>query len=226
MNKKEISGRPINVELARPRDPTKEEVVPREKRAPKARAPRAPKDAAASPTEGAAAASPSADGANGRRRGGRRNAAPATGAAASSAPAAEGAAAAPADGARGGRRTAAPRRAAAPRRPAEVRPTSETTLFVANVPFSTDDEQLRSFFAEHKPKSAHVVRMRNGRSRGYGFVEFEDAAGQAAGLAVNGKEVPLPNGTNLKLSVKVAMTPPVITPAEEGAAAPVEAAAN
>lgn len=218
MNKKEISGRPINVEVARPRDDTKEEV--REKRAPKPRQPRAPKAEGAAPAEGA---SPAAE----RPRRGRR--APATeGAAATSPAATEGAA-------RGGRRApaagavagaAAARRPAAPRRPAEVRPTSETTLFVANVPFSTDDEQLRSFFAEHKPKSAHVVRMRNGRSRGYGFVEFEDAAGQNAGLAVNGKEVPLPNGTNLKLSVKVAMTPPVITPAEEDASAPVEVAAN
>jgi hypothetical protein len=56
--------------------------------------------------------------------------------------------------------------------------------------------------------------MRNGRSRGYGFVEFEDSNGQTAGLAVDGKDVPLPNGTTMKLSVKVAMTPPVITASE------------
>jgi len=219
MNKKEIAGRPINVEVARPRDPAKEAEV-REKKAARAAKPRAPKAEganAASPssTEGGAsatgAASPSANGARGRRRnprrGGRKNdAANGTSASSSSAPA-EGSASPSSPG--GTRRNAAPRRQRGPKRPTEVRPTSDTTLFVANVPFTTDDAQLLTFFSEHKPKAAHVVRMRNGRSRGYGFVEFEDKAGQSAGLAVDGKEVPLPNGTNMKLSVKVAMTPPV-----------------
>lgn len=226
MNKKEISGRAINVELARPRDPTKEgeaaESKPRQPRAP--RAPRA---------EGANAAGATANGANNRERrprGPRRNNA-AEGAAAA-APASNGAAAAASStgaapsggrGPRRGPRTTGPR-TSAPRRPRteqEQRPASDTTLFVANVPFSTDDAQLLSFFADYHPKSAHVVRMRNGRSRGYGFVEFDTAAGQNAGLAVDGKDVPLPNGSTLKLSVKVAMTPPVPAANDAAAAAPV-----
>jgi RNA recognition motif-containing protein len=236
MNKKEIAGRPINVEVARPRDPAKEAEA-REKKAVRVSKPRPVKvEGSPSSGEGAAAAdgsSPNARRRRGPRRGGVRKA---DGASASSAPGADGvvnsypegpaprrgrnnnnnnnnavasssngAAAAPAP------RTRAPR---APKRPTETRPTSETTLFVANVPFTTDDAQLLAFFEDHKPKSAHVVRMRNGRSRGYGFVEFEDSNGQTAGLAVDGKDVPLPNGTTMKLSVKVAMTPPVITASE------------
>lgn len=225
MNKKEISGRAINVEVARTRDPSKEAEAS-EKRAPKPRQPRAPKAAApAGAAEGTAAAGTSAAPANGgnRRgpRGPRRNAAPA-GTEGAASP--NGAAAAPStngagNGARG-RGPRGPRRNPAPRRPRteqDARPSSDTTLFVANVPFSTDDEQLKSFFAEHKPKSAHVVRMRNGRSRGYGFVEFDNAAGQQAGLAVDGKDVPLPNGQTLKLSVKVAMTPPPVVEGSEAA---------
>jgi RNA recognition motif-containing protein len=235
MNKAEISGRPINVEVARPRDPAKEAEV-REKKAARVAKPRQPRqakeggDAAATTTTGG---SPSANGRRGGRRGGRSNgASPSDGAASSTsaAPAATGGAnaaaasgAAPRGRGRGTRRPAQPRR---PRTEAEARPASDTTLFVANVPFSTTDEQLLALFAEHKPKSAHVVRMRNGRSRGYGFVEFDNAAGQKAGLAVDGKEVPLPNGSNLKLSVKIAMTPPPVQSPSDSSAAPSDAPAS
>lgn len=230
MNKKEIAGRPINVEVARPRDPAKEAEV-REKKAARVAKPKKEGEA---DVEGEASSPATGARGNGRRRpGGRRGGRkPADGAATSSSAPVDGAApSTEANGTRGARRNitaatstggAAPaggaRRPRAPKRAAETRPASDTTLFVANVPFTTDDEQLRTFFAEFNPKSAHVVRMRNNRSRGYGFVEFEDKAGQTAGLAVDGKEVPLPNGTSMKLSVKVAMTPPVPSTSEAPAA--------
>lgn len=50
---------------------------------------------------------------------------------------------------------------------------SKTTLFVANLPYATTDDDLKKLFAAYKINSAHVARMRNGRSKGYGFVEFE-----------------------------------------------------
>jgi len=240
MNKKEIDGRPINVELARPRDPTKEAEV-REKRATKVakpRQPRQPKAEGATNEDGTAAASsssPSANG-NGRRRG-RGKGPSAAGANATEGATSSVTGSSPNGGSKGPRRngsTGGARRTGGTRRPRSEnpstvqptaeRPASDTTLFVANVPFSTDDDQLKSFFESYKPKSAHVVRMRNGRSRGYGFVEFESAADQKAGLAVDGKDVPLPNGTTLKLSVKIAMTPPPIQ-ASSDSAAPSEAAA-
>jgi len=68
---------------------------------------------------------------------------------------------------------------------------SKTTLFVANLPFSVDDDNLKAIFADSKVKAAHVVRTRTGRSRGYGFVEFENEADQQEALKTkNGKTVP------------------------------------
>jgi RNA recognition motif-containing protein len=45
-------------------------------------------------------------------------------------------------------------------------------VFVANLPFTVKDEDLKAYFKESNPQSAHVVVTRNGRSRGYGFVDF------------------------------------------------------
>ena len=59
-----------------------------------------------------------------------------------------------------------------PRVPQENRPESKTTLFVANLPFIVDDNNLKEIFADLNIKEAHVVRRQNGRSKGYGFVEF------------------------------------------------------
>ena len=65
-----------------------------------------------------------------------------------------------------------PRRTQRARVPQENRPESKTTLFVANLPFIVDDNNLKEIFADLKIKEAHVVRRQNGRSKGYGFVEF------------------------------------------------------
>jgi RNA recognition motif-containing protein len=66
--------------------------------------------------------------------------------------------------------------------------TPQNTIFVANLPFSVDDEQLAAVFTNLsiKVKSAKVVvgirRNRAGRpfraSRGFGFVEIEDPSQQ------------------------------------------------
>jgi len=68
---------------------------------------------------------------------------------------------------------------------------STTTLYVTNLPFSCTDEGLLEIFKDCKPKSAHIVFTRNGRSRGYGFVEFEDENAQKKAMeAKNGSDVP------------------------------------
>jgi len=59
-----------------------------------------------------------------------------------------------------------------PKENVEDRVLSTTAVFVANLPFSVNDEELKAFFKENNPKSAHVVVTRNNRSRGYGFVDF------------------------------------------------------
>jgi len=49
---------------------------------------------------------------------------------------------------------------------------SKTTLFVANLPFSVDEAALAAVFNGFNMKTSHIVKTRNGRSRGYGFVVF------------------------------------------------------
>jgi RNA recognition motif-containing protein len=88
---------------------------------------------------------------------------------------------------------------------------SETTLFVANLPFSVDDAGLLAIFQGLKPKSAHVVRTRNDRSRGYGFVEFNTKPDQQAALAAkNGASVESPTGPRqITVSVSTSIPAPV-----------------
>jgi RNA recognition motif-containing protein len=186
MNKKQIDGREINVEVAKPR----EEGSP------------APANGG-----GEAAQAPRRGGFGGRGFGGRGRRR-AVGAAAP-APAPPGGAspeaAVPAGGGRprGGRggfrnrgASSAPRQRApaggespnaaqrAPRTP------SATTLFVANLPFSVEDAGLSDIFKEFAPSSAHVVVKRNGRSKGFGFVEFKSSEDQQKALnAMDKKEV-------------------------------------
>jgi RNA recognition motif-containing protein len=65
-------------------------------------------------------------------------------------------------------------------------------LFVGGLPFSTTDEELNELFAAHGTvASATVVKDRDtGRSKGFGFVEYEnDDEGKAAEQALNSSEL-------------------------------------
>eukprot|EP01091_Cochliopodium_minus_P011371 TRINITY_DN31_c0_g1_i1.p1 TRINITY_DN31_c0_g1~~TRINITY_DN31_c0_g1_i1.p1 ORF type:complete len:517 (+),score=230.92 TRINITY_DN31_c0_g1_i1:474-2024(+) len=55
---------------------------------------------------------------------------------------------------------------------------SENTLYISNLPFELDDNDLRQIFQEFNPKNAHIPTRRNGKSRGYGFVEFSNSKEQ------------------------------------------------
>lgn len=60
---------------------------------------------------------------------------------------------------------------------------SETVLYVSNIPFTLDDDTLKEAFAKFNPTSANVIRRkRNNLSKGFGFVNFEKEADQAAAL--------------------------------------------
>jgi len=106
-----------------------------------------------------------------------------------------------------------PRRGARryPRRPPQQNDTapkekiqSKTAVFVANLPFSVDDEGLKKIFEEFNVKTAHVVKTRTGRSRGYGFVDFATEKDQQAAIpAKHNKEVVGTNGKNRPISVTV-----------------------
>jgi len=75
-------------------------------------------------------------------------------------------------------------------------------LFVANLPFSVDDAGLLEIFKEFNVAKAHVVRKRNSRSKGFGFVEFSNEADQQKALSATDKK-PV---QERELIVKVALT--------------------
>jgi len=85
----------------------------------------------------------------------------------------------------------------------DTRTPSKTTLFVANLPFSMDDDGFAKVFKDNNLafKSAHVVKKRTGRSKGFGFAEFENESDQQKALAgINNKSV-----DGRELVVKVAL---------------------
>ncbi len=74
-------------------------------------------------------------------------------------------------------------------------------LFVGNLAYGTDDDSLKSFFESVSPvKSAHVITDRDtNRSKGFGFVEFEDEANNEDAIdKLNGKEL---DGRAISISV-------------------------
>ncbi|MFG0326324.1 MAG: RNA recognition motif domain-containing protein [Phycisphaerales bacterium JB037] len=65
-------------------------------------------------------------------------------------------------------------------------------LYVGNLPFSVNDDELREMFAEHgEVASAAVIMDREtGRSRGFGFVEMADEAEADRAIeAMNGFDI-------------------------------------
>lgn len=95
------------------------------------------------------------------------------------------------------------RRARFPRKDLPQRKETETSLFVANLPFSIDNQGLSDLYKTFNVKSAHVVVNRNGKSKGFGFVELATQADQKAALdATNKSKV-----DGRELIVKIALTP-------------------
>ncbi len=73
-------------------------------------------------------------------------------------------------------------------------------LYVGNLPFSTNSDDLEQLFAEHGAvSSAQVIMDREtGRSRGFGLVEVDsDDEGRAAIEALDGQDV---GGRNMKVN--------------------------
>jgi len=83
---------------------------------------------------------------------------------------------------------------------------SLTTVYVSNLPFSIDDAQLAKIFNKYKVKTTHVVQSLSGRSRGYGFVEFETVEDQDLAIKeMDGQEVKGSDEKDRKITVKVAL---------------------
>jgi len=225
LNKKNINGREINVELATPR----EEGAPRPPRGPRrgnnrggrgGYPPReyAPRDNnnEASPYNGER---PRGGGYQGRGRGGNRR-----GGGAPASPSGDVQNNRPAynnDNAgehqqrgssrgrnfrRGGGRPGGPR---APQNNNNRVP-STTTLFVANLPYQLTDDELFKLPEFPKVLKAYVAKNYNGRSKGFGFVEFANEDDQKAALVAS--EQLQVQGRDL--IVKIALTDSAKKPAE------------
>jgi RNA recognition motif-containing protein len=72
-------------------------------------------------------------------------------------------------------------------------------IYVGNLPFNATEDEIRELFAEHgNVRSVSLITDREtGRPRGFGFVEMDDAEGNAAIRALNGHDM---GGRNLKVS--------------------------
>lgn len=65
------------------------------------------------------------------------------------------------------------------------------TLYVGNLPWSTNEQELVNWVSAHaRVKSARIIMDREtGRSRGFGFVEVEPEDAPKAIEALNGTEL-------------------------------------
>ncbi len=65
------------------------------------------------------------------------------------------------------------------------------TLYVGNIPWSTSEEELEQYFAQHgQVLGCRIITERaTGRSRGYGFVEVNDEDADSIIEKTNGMEI-------------------------------------
>jgi RNA recognition motif-containing protein len=68
---------------------------------------------------------------------------------------------------------------------------SDSKVFVANLSWDVDDQELGDFFSQFGAvKSAKVILDKEtGKSRGFGFVEFVDAIADKVISEANGKDL-------------------------------------
>ncbi|RDX53130.1 RNA-binding domain-containing protein [Polyporus arcularius HHB13444] len=213
LDKKELDGRTVIVEVAKPADQKDNEK--KQRRVKKRTGRRGSKSVPGEVSEAEANGDASTDAAKGDASGDaakpkkkKKARKPKRKSSDGEAPA-EGASAAEGDAAKKPK----PRKARTPRppRPAGEDPLGEpskTVLFVANLGFNIDDAGLAALFTEAgiNVKSARIVRRRWGKprkSKGYGFVDVGDEAEQKKALeALQGKEV-----GGRAIAVKIAVNP-------------------
>ncbi|EFA82175.1 RNA-binding region RNP-1 domain-containing protein [Heterostelium album PN500] len=173
LNKIEIDGRAINVELTKERSTeprqvrttTKSTRKPRGTRKPKTNGSTAATESTSPATSPAATTPVTADKPKKRRANNARDST-ATGTTATS--------------------ERKPRAERGERKPAAPKQPSDNTLYVTNIPFSVGNDQLLEIFKEYAPKAAHIVfNTRFNKSKGFGFVEFNNSADQQKALALN-----------------------------------------
>ena len=74
-----------------------------------------------------------------------------------------------------------------------------TSIYVGNLPFSATEDEIRSLFEPHgEVQSVKLISDREtGRPRGFGFVEMDPQAANAAIEALNGAQL---GGRSLRIN--------------------------
>ena len=62
-------------------------------------------------------------------------------------------------------------------------------LFIGNLPFDLEDDDIRTFFDGSTLSSIRIIRDINDKPKGFGYVEFADRESIVAGLARNGESI-------------------------------------
>ncbi|KAG7089674.1 hypothetical protein E1B28_011334 [Marasmius oreades] len=92
-----------------------------------------------------------------------------------------------------------PDRAAAPPREDLPLPTQPPfTAFVGNLSFDLTEAELGDFFSPSQPKSVKIIRDRDDKPKGFGYVEFEDVEGLKDAIAKTGSSF---SGRIIRISV-------------------------
>jgi nucleolin len=85
--------------------------------------------------------------------------------------------------------------------PSKKEEPKENECFVGNLPFDVTEKDLTDFFAKcGEIEKVNLLKGRDGRAKGIGFVRFKDEAGQSAAVLLNGKDY---NGRTLKVEKSV-----------------------
>ncbi|KAJ3434541.1 RNA recognition motif rrm domain containing protein [Anaeramoeba flamelloides] len=71
----------------------------------------------------------------------------------------------------------------------DKRKPSETSILITNIPFNFRSQDLLETFKDLNPTRAKVMITKNGRSRGFGFVDFKYKEGKEAALELNEIEI-------------------------------------
>ncbi|PBK75482.1 putative citrate synthase [Armillaria solidipes] len=72
------------------------------------------------------------------------------------------------------------------------------TAFIGNLAFDLVESELEDFFATNKPKSVKIIKDRDDKPKGFGYVEFEDLDGLKDALARSGSNF---SGRTIRVSV-------------------------
>ncbi|KAI8147302.1 hypothetical protein BJV82DRAFT_595032 [Fennellomyces sp. T-0311] len=96
-------------------------------------------------------------------------------------------------------RFAAPRQDRyAPRAPVELPTEPPFTAHIANLSFDANEDDLADFFGQMKIASIRILRDRDERSKGFGYVEFEDLESLKGALEMTGESL---QGRTIRVNV-------------------------